>query len=130
MLLTNIPGMNIPGAPMGSVLHRPHPSPAPKPVDHMPPEAAFDRSINYYADYSGCGHWRMIWPEQILNAHQKFVVHGTTMMVLDERYYANTKSVRVQRQATVHQLQFIHFLKSVQDKMKFHTIYEIDDLVF
>ena len=21
------------------------------------------RGLNFYADYSGCGHWRMIWPE-------------------------------------------------------------------
>ena len=44
------------------------------------PELNLPRFLNYYADYSGCGHWRMIWPEQVLNAHQKAVVHGTTVM--------------------------------------------------
>jgi len=37
-----------------------------------PPKSAEEglpRFLNYYADYSGCGHWRMIWPEQVMNAH-------------------------------------------------------------
>ena len=49
------------------------------------PELKLPRFLNYYADYSGCGHWRMIWPEQVLNAHQKAVVQGTTVMNVDER---------------------------------------------
>ena len=119
MFNTPVPGMMIPGAPFGSALHG-LPSTPPQPVvdDTLPPEASFDRSISYYADYSGCGHWRMVWPEQILNAHQKMVVHGTTMMVLDERYYQNTKSVRLQRQATDQQLQFIRLLKDFQQRQK------------
>ena len=117
------------GAPIGSVFGN-QPQAAPKPKPEQPPEASFDRAINYYADYSGCGHWRMIWPEHILNAHQKYVIHGTTMMVLDERYYANCTAVRVQRQATPAQLQFIKFLTSIKDKYNFRIIYEIDDIVF
>ena len=27
------------------------------------PEANLPRAVNYYADYGGCGFWRMIWPE-------------------------------------------------------------------
>ena len=51
-----------------------------------PPETQLPRFLNYYADYSGCGHWRMIWPEQVMNAHNKAVVHGTTVMNVDPRY--------------------------------------------
>lgn len=127
----------IPGAPLGvpsvsplGVMHQPAPAPKPPPENMTPPEQDFDRSINYYADYSGCGHWRMIWPEQMLNAHDKAVVHGTTMMVLDERYYQNTKTVRVQRQATESQLQFIRLLQQIRQKFPFNIVYEIDDLVF
>ncbi len=65
-----------------------------------PRELSLPRFLNYYADYSGCGHWRMIWPEQILNAHSKAVMHGTTVMNLDPRYYVMAKAVRIQRQAT------------------------------
>eukprot|EP01043_Picozoa_sp_COSAG02_P092641 COSAG02_NODE_29237_length_573_cov_1.101266_1_plen_88_part_10 len=53
----------------------------------QPPELACPRFMNYYADYSGCGHWRMIWPEQVMNAHNKAVVHGTTVMNGDARQY-------------------------------------------
>ena len=96
------------GMPLG-VPGIPEPHPAVRIHENTrPPEADFDRSMDYYADYSGCGHWRLIWPGQLLNAHQKAVIHGTTMMVLDERHYQNTHTVRVQRQATQQQLEFIY----------------------
>jgi len=94
------------------------------------PENMPDRGINYLADYSGCGHWRLIWPEMILNAHNKLTMHSTTVMCLDPRYYVHCKAVRIQRQATEHQLKFTKFLKDLGKQVGFRLIYEIDDLVF
>ena len=94
------------------------------------PEMSLDRALNYYADYSGCGFWRMIWPEHMLNAHQKLIVHGSTVMNFDERYFANIKSVRIQRQATEHQRDFVKFLRQLANKYNFRIIYEIDDIIF
>ena len=74
------PGIGTLGRAIGSQLYQPtiRPAPAPKPANSSrPPEADFDRSIDYYADYSGCGHWRMIWPGHMLNAHQKAVIGKT-----------------------------------------------------
>jgi len=96
----------------------------------VPPEMNLKRVIQYYADYSGCGFWRMIWPEHLLNAHQKLTVHGSTVMNLDPNYFRGAQAVRVQRQATEHQLQFVKFLKEISKQMGFRLIYEIDDLVF
>ena len=105
-------------------------SPIIAPTSPQPPEITNPRVIQYYADYSGCGFWRMIWPEHLCNAYGEFCVHGTTVMVLDPRYYINTKVVRIQRQATSSQLQFVKFLKEVSKQVGFRIIYEIDDLVF
>lgn len=88
------------------------------------------RCLNYYADFSGCGFWRMIWPEHVLNAYQKACAHGSTVMVTDEKYYTNVKCVRVQRQATPAQLNFFRFLKDLGKKKNFSVVYEIDDVVF
>ena len=96
----------------------------------VPPEMNLSRALNYYADYSGCGFWRMIWPEHLLNAHQKMVIHGSTVMVLDPNYYRGVKAVRIQRQATSHQLEFVRHLRKISQQMGFRIIYEIDDLVF
>jgi glycosyltransferase involved in cell wall biosynthesis len=96
----------------------------------QPPELSLSRAMNYYADYSGCGFWRMIWPEHLLNAHQKMIVHGSTVMVLDPNYYRGVKAVRIQRQATSHQLQFVRHLREISKQAGFRLIYEIDDLVF
>jgi len=95
-----------------------------------PPELDLKRIQNYYADYSGCGFWRMIWPEHVLNAHQKLVAHGSTVMCFDPNYYRGTECVRIQRQATVSQLRFVKFLKELSQKIGFRMVYEIDDLVF
>jgi hypothetical protein len=95
-----------------------------------PPELNMQRALNYYADYSGCGFWRMIWPEHLLNAHQKLTVHGSTVMCFDQNYFRNITAVRIQRQATAHQLRFIQYLKELSKEHKFRIIYEIDDLVF
>jgi len=118
--------------PMGN---RPFTSPIAKARPVQPPkqnlqEEGLPRFINYYADYSGCGHWRMIWPEQVLNAHNKAVVHGTTVMNVDPRYYGMVKGIRVQRQATPQQLEFMKFLRGMADKNNFRLIYEIDDICF
>lgn len=99
-------------------------------LDLTPPEAHLPRVIQYYADYSGCGFWRMLWPEHLLNAYGRATVHGCTVMCLDPRWYVHTKAVRIQRQATSHQLTFVRFLKEVQQQVGFKLIYEIDDLVF
>jgi len=96
----------------------------------QPPEMNLKRVLQYYADYSGCGFWRMIWPEHLLNAHQLMTVHGSTVMNLDPNYFRGAQVVRIQRQATEHQLQFVKFLKDLSRQMGFRLIYEIDDLVF
>lgn len=128
---------NVPGTVIGSVVGtRPSqqptaskPAPAIKP-GMKPKEADMVRGLNYYADFSGCGYWRMIWPEQIVNAYQKAIIHGSTVMVSDEKYYTNVKCVRIQRQATPHQLNFVKYLKGLGEKMGFSLVYEIDDIVF
>lgn len=102
----------------------------PKQQMQQPPEASLPRSLNYYADYSGCGHWRMIWPEQLLNAYQKHIVQGTSVMIFDNRYYHGIETVRIQRQATPSQLDFLKWLRDMCDKTNINLVYEIDDICF
>lgn len=96
----------------------------------VPPEASLPRAVNYLADYSGCGFWRLIWPGHLLCAHQKAIVHKSTVMCFDPRWYGNTKAIRIQRQATNHQRQFYEFLKQLSGQIGFRLIYEIDDIMF
>lgn len=125
------------GTPLGTVmggLTLPHKS---NPIINKPkippmelPGAGLLRATNYYADHGGCGWWRMIAPELLLNMNQKAIINGSTTMVLDPRFYAHTKSVRLQRQATPMQLNFVKFLKSHSKELGFKLIYEIDDIIF
>ena len=93
------------------------------------PGQGLDRAVNYYADYAGCGWWRMIAPEILMNINNKGIISGLTTMVLDPRFYAGIKAVRLQRQATPVQLQFLKFLKQGADHHNFKIIYEIDDII-
>ena len=47
----------------------------------VPKEATLPRYINYLADYSGCGHWRILWPEAVINAKGIGMSQSTTAMV-------------------------------------------------
>jgi len=85
------------------------------------------RYLNFIADYTGCGHWRMLWPEQVLNSYRQCVIQSSTVMVTDPKYFHGVKCVRVQRQATESQHQYLKFLK---EKVGVRLIYEIDDICF
>jgi hypothetical protein len=102
----------------------------PKPPPLEMPESNLPRALNYYADYGGCGFWRMIWPEFMLNQYQKACISGLTCMVMDLRFYQGIKAIRMQRQATPIQKQFITELKKASSQMGFRLIYEVDDIVF
>jgi O-antigen biosynthesis protein len=126
-MIANPYNINIPGTVIGKpqVLQPPQKQPQMRPA-----EMDLERGINFYADYSGCGFWRMIWPEHLLNAYQKMIIHGSTVMCFDEKWYSNTKTIRVQRQATEFQLKFIHYLRELANKTGIRLVYEVDDIIF
>lgn len=86
------------------------------------------RGLNYVADYGGCGHWRMMWPTQILNGTQQAIIHNSSIMIQADNYYKGLNTVRLQRQVAPHQLEFFKFLKEQQRRHKLNLIYEIDDV--
>jgi hypothetical protein len=98
------------------------------------PGEGLPRIINYCADQSGCAFWRMIWPGDELLANNKAVVMTLYQMVTLGQFYGGIDAVRLQRQCTEPQLEFIKFLRNVSDQMKqqtgkgFRIIYEIDDI--
>jgi len=99
------------------------------------PGEGLPRVIHYCADQSGCGFWRMIWPANDLLAYNKAVVMTMYQMVTLAQFYNGIDAVRLQRQCTDNQLEFVKFLRTVSDEFKRHTgkgfriIWEIDDVV-
>lgn len=106
--------------------HNPH---AAKIVNQPIKKAGNDlpRFLNYVADYTGCGHWRMLWPEQMLNAYRQCVIHSSTVMITDQKHYHDVSCIRVQRQASPTQKQFLNYLK---ENTQARLVYEIDDICF
>jgi len=102
----------------------------PQIVNQAPRELSLPRYVNYLADYSGCGFWRILWPEQFINAEGLGCSTSLTAMIFDPRWYTGVKSVKVQRQASNDQKEFIKHLKNIQHEYGFKIIYEVDDVVF
>ena len=96
----------------------------PVPGDGLP------RAINFLADYGGCSWYRCMAPNLMLNLYNKAVIMESTTMILDERFYSGVKAVKIQRQATPIQKEFVKLLKNYSNKYGFKLIYEIDDIVF
>ena len=116
-MLNNLPQGTILGSVIGKSAGQPTPMSlkttrgVPQPRNKITPatkprEVDMPRGINYYADFSGCGFWRMLWPEQILNAYQQAIIHGSTVMVTDEKYYTRVKCVRLRGKQHLHSSNF------------------------
>lgn len=102
--------------------------PAPvRPKTSKLPENTLPRYLNFVADYTGCGHWRMLWPEQILNSYRMCVIQSSTMMVTDPKHFTGVKTVRVQRQASPIQEKYLKYLK---EELGLRLVYDIDDVCF
>jgi hypothetical protein len=73
----------------------------------------------------------MLWPEHLLNVHHKALVQNSSVMITNPEFYTNVKVIRVQRQATKNQLEFVKFLKKeIQPRVGCRIVYEIDDIIF
>jgi hypothetical protein len=128
---------NIPGAPAGLPPGIPGAQNFAIQPPNMPtlpppeiPGANLPRAINYLADYGGCSWYRCMSPNLMLNLYQKAVLTELTTMVLDPRFYMGVKAIKIQRQATPMQKEFVKQLKKLSEEMKFKLIYEVDDIVF
>ena len=96
----------------------------------QPRELSIPRYVNYLADYSGCGFWRILWPELLINMEGYGCSQSQTAMIFDPRWYAGVRCVKVQRQASNDQKEFIKYLKGIQKECGFKLVYEVDDVVF
>lgn len=89
-----------------------------------------NKYLNFLADRSGCAGWRVIWPELHINMSNLGESTSITKMILEKRWYQDLKVIKVQRQASTDQKEFLKFLKSIQPECGFKLMYEVDDVVF
>lgn len=95
------------------------------------PMEGLKRAVSFNADYGGCGFWRMLWGEMMINMLAKAVINNSTAMMVDPNFYQNITAIRMQRQATPVQREFCKFLRNLSNGTnEFKLIYEIDDIVF
>lgn len=99
------------------------------------PGEGLPRVLHYCADQGGCAFWRLIFPGNELLANNKAVVQTMYQMLPDPRTYHGISSVRLQRQCSPLQRDFIKHLRTVSDEFKrqgqpgFRIIFEVDDVL-
>jgi hypothetical protein len=86
--------------------------------------------LNFAADNGGCMWWRIGWPELHVNMNSLGESASLTKMILHKEWYRDVDVIKLQRQASSNQKEFISFLKSIQGECGFKLMYEVDDVVF
>ncbi len=115
--------------PYGNPFARKNRTSVPKKVE-APYGSDLPRFTNYLADWGGCGHYRVLWPEQVINGLGIGISSSNAGLVADPIWYTHTKVVQVQRQASDDHVRFMKHLKLVQQEFGFRLIYNIDDVPF
>jgi hypothetical protein len=106
-----------------------------KSIKLPPPGENLPRVLHYCADQGGCAFWRLIFPGNELLANNKAVVQTMYQMLADPSVYNGLSAIRLQRQCSDIQLDFIKHLRNISDSFKqqgkegFKIIYEVDDLI-
>lgn len=85
--------------------------------------------LNFIADRGGCGHWRVLFPEQHINLSGMGSSMSIHKMIFEDSWYADVDAIKLQRQVSTKQLKFVEYLKSIQAEMDFKLIYEVDDIM-
>lgn len=86
--------------------------------------------LQYVADYTGCGHWRMLFPAHLLHMRKQLQVTNTSTFIKDPDFYKGLSALRMQRQSKEIQLEFFTWVHALKQKMGFKMIYEVDDIIF
>jgi hypothetical protein len=102
--------------------------PTPKP--QVKPNSDKTNVLSFYADTSGCAHYRIFWPESIIRGDKSFNFSYLMRAVPDPRWYDDISVIRIQRQVSDKQLVLAQFLKKVVTQYNARLCYEIDDLPF
>jgi hypothetical protein len=82
------------------------------------------------ADFGGCGFWRILWPQIVMNMKGIAKVSHLSFVNRDFLHYNYIKALHVQRQVTDYQLDFYKKLVHLKKRMSFKLVYESDDIIF
>ena len=99
-------------------------------TENMSSEKEKPNVMQFIADFGGCGFWRMLWPQIILNMSGKAQVSHSQFLNRDLLHYVNSSAVHVQRQGRFNQLEFFKKLVALKKRQRFRLIYDADDVIF
>jgi hypothetical protein len=85
--------------------------------------------IQYPADYAGCGFWRLLWPEFLLNMKNLATVSHTHIFLRDLHHYTSVKAIHIARQTNHYQYNFLKKIEHIRSRHNFRLIYDIDDII-
>lgn len=125
--MTAIPGFK---PPRNTFRNAPKQSISPvRPTSIKQDEKEIYRGLSYYADSSGCGFYRIIWPQMLLTG-KGFDLNHLNRLIPHEGWYQGLDFIKIQRQVSPEQAMGVKVLRHICDKLGIRLIYEIDDVPF
>ena len=84
--------------------------------------------VTYSADKTGCAHYRIVWPNYVLNSRKNYLIADLKRPILDAGWYNGVDTIRFQRQVSTVQYNYYQNIRKVCDKFGIKLIYELDDI--
>lgn len=92
-----------------------------------------DENIPYVVqspgDFGGCGFWRMLWPQIVMNMKGIARVSHESFLNREFLHYNFLTALHIQRHITENQLEFYKKLVHLKKRMNFKLVYESDDIL-
>ena len=85
-------------------------------------------SVN--ADRFACGHYRIIWPDQVINSrHENFQINTLEALPTFPSFYEGISKIKVQRPCSSQHIKYFQWLQEIKNKTNLKVIYEVDDII-
>lgn len=115
--------------PYGTIVGQPQ-------ISYLPPKPKkktddITHILTYVSDKSGCAHYRVIWPDYVLNSvYDDILISENRKINFYLPFLESTKVIRFQRQVSDTQLENYKKYRQICDKFGARLVYEIDDIPF
>ena len=87
------------------------------------------RIATFTSDKSGCAHYRVIWPNYVLNSTKEYLINDMKKITIrDDAFFHGLDVIRFQRQVSNEQFQMFKWFRQNCDKNGVRLMYELDDI--
>lgn len=100
-----------------------------KPHIQKPEDKDLSSIVTFTADKSGCAHYRINWPNYVLNSTREYLINEMRKIVIrDPQFFVGIDVIRIQRWVATEQFEVFKMFRQICDKFGVRLMYELDDI--